>query len=165
MAGSPYVPDAKKYDPQNFERVAGEPADPDPASWGIQPDGSFLPPTSTPSVPRDVFVDWPGQLDHYDEETYALNAKAEAFYPIVVNTSHSWQCIYDWEDTRYMLHYGGGNHWKLYDITDPRNLTIVDEEQWGWGTLAQTSAPPRCSGARSSANSLPFRQARHPAIS
>ena len=59
MAGSPYVPDAKKYHPDDFERVEGEPVDPDPASWGMQSDGSFLPPASTPSVPRDVFVDWP----------------------------------------------------------------------------------------------------------
>ena len=26
MAGSPYVPDAKKYDPKDFPRVEGEPA-------------------------------------------------------------------------------------------------------------------------------------------
>ncbi len=51
MAGSPYVPTAKKYDPNDFQRVDGEPADPDPSTWGMQPDGSFLPPALTPSVP------------------------------------------------------------------------------------------------------------------
>ncbi|MFC0680578.1 LVIVD repeat-containing protein [Lysobacter korlensis] len=132
MAGSPYVPDAKKYDPKDFERVAGEPLDPDAASWGMQPDGSFLPPAETPSVPRDVFIDWPGQLPYRDPETYSLNATAEAFYPIVVNTSHSWQAIYNWEGRRYMLHYGGGNRWNVYDITDPRDLVVVAEETLPW---------------------------------
>ena len=132
MAGSPYVPDAKKYRPEDFDRVDGEPADPDPSSWGMQPDGSFLPPASTPSVPRDVFIDWPGQLPYRDPNTYSLNAKAEAFYPIVVNTSHTWQAVYNWDDRRYMLHYGGGNRWNVYDITDPRNLVVVDEETLPW---------------------------------
>ena len=132
MAGSPYVPDAKKYDPKDFQRVPGEPPDPDPATWGMQPDGTFLPPALTPSVPRDVFVDWEGQLPYPDPNTYSLNTTAEAFYPIVVNTSHSWQAIYDWDGRRYMLHYGGGNRWNVYDITDPRALVIVDEETLPW---------------------------------
>ena len=81
MAGSPYVLDAKKYRPEDFERVAGEPSDPDPASWGMQPDGTFLPPASTPSVPRDVFVDWPGQLTYRDPETYAYIPASLERYP------------------------------------------------------------------------------------
>jgi hypothetical protein len=133
MAGSPYVDDAKKYTPGDLERVDGEPPDPDPDSWGMQPDGSFLPPALTPSVPRDVFLDFDGQLPEYDQNKYVLNTTEEAFYPIVVNTSHSWQAIYDWDGVRYMLHYGGGNAWKLYDITDPRDLKIVDEETMPWG--------------------------------
>jgi hypothetical protein len=87
MAGSPYVKDAKKYDPADFQRVEGEPPDPDPSSWGMQPDGSFLAPALTPSVPRDVFVDFEGQLPEFDTEKYVLNTTEEAFYPIVVNTS------------------------------------------------------------------------------
>jgi hypothetical protein len=132
MAGSPYVPDAKKYDPNDFERVEGEPPDPDPSTWGMQPDGSFIPPALTPSVPRDVFVDFEGQLPHFDPNKYILNTTEEAFYPIIVNTSHSWQNIFDWDDRRYMLHYGGGNRWSLYDITDPRDLKVVDDETLPW---------------------------------
>lgn len=132
MAGSPYVPNAKKYDPNDFPRVEGEPADPDPSTWGMQPDGSFLPPAHTPSVPRDMFVDFPGQLPSRDTNKYVINAREEAFYPIVVNTSHTWQAIYEHDDRRYMLHYGGGNRWNVYDITDPRDLKIVDEETLPW---------------------------------
>jgi hypothetical protein len=132
MAGSPYVANARKYHPADYPRVEGEPPDPDPGTWGMQADGTFKPPALTPSVPRDVFVDWEGQLPYYDPNTYVHNAKAEAFYPIVVNTSHTWQSIYDWDGRRYMLHYGGGYSWKVYDITDPRALRIVDEETLPW---------------------------------
>jgi hypothetical protein len=132
MAGSPYVPNVKVYDPTTFPRVEGEPPDPDPSTWGMQPDGSFLPPALTPSVPRDQFVPFPGQLPEFDRNTYILNTKAEAFYPLVVNTSHTWQNIYDWDGRRYMLHYGGGNRWSVYDITDPRALTVVDDETLPW---------------------------------
>jgi hypothetical protein len=61
-----------------------------------------------------------------------LNTREEGFWPIVVNTSHTWQNIYDWDGKRYMLHYGGGNRWNVYDITDPRALTIVAEETLPW---------------------------------
>ena len=132
MAGSPYVPEAKKYRPQDFQRVPGEPADPDPSTWGMQPDGTFLPPALTPSVPRDVFVDWAGQLPEFDQNTYAVNTTQEGFWPYVTNTSHSWQAIYEMGGVRYMLHYGGGNRWNVYDITDPRDLKLVDEETLPW---------------------------------
>jgi len=132
MAGSPYVPDAKKYHPGDLERVPGEPPDPDPASWGMQPDGTFLPPALTPSVPRDIFVDWEGQLPEYDQKKYLVNTTEEGFWPYVTNTSHSWQAIYDMDGRRYMLHYGGGNRWNVYDITDPRDLQLVDEETLPW---------------------------------
>jgi hypothetical protein len=132
MAGSPYVPDAKKYHPGDLQRVPGEPADPDPSSWGMQPDGTFLPPALTPSVPRDIFVDWEGQLPEFDRNTYLVNTEQVGFWPYVTNTSHSWQHIYEMDGVRYMLHYGGGNRWNVYDITDPRDLKLVDEETLPW---------------------------------
>ncbi len=132
MAGSPYVPDAKKYHPGDLQRVPGEPADPQPGTWGMQPDGTFLPPAHTPSVPRDIFVDWEGQLPEFDRNKYLVNTREEAFYPYVTNTSHSWQHIYEIDGVRYMLHYGGGNRWNVYDITDFRDLKLVAEETLPW---------------------------------
>lgn len=133
MAGSPYVPDAKKYHPGDLQRVPGEPADPEPGTWGMQPDGTFLPPALTPSVPRDIFVDWEGQLPEFDRNLYTVNTEQVGFWPYVTNTSHSWQHIYEMDGVRYMLHYGGGNRWNVYDITDPRDLKLVDEETLPWG--------------------------------
>ena len=90
------------------------------------------PPALTPSVPRDVFVDWEGQLPGFDQNTYTVNTTQEGFWPYVTNTSHSWQAIYEMDGVRYMLHYGGGNRWNVYDITDPRDLKLVDEETLPW---------------------------------
>ncbi len=124
---NPYSRTAKKYDRSDFEFVPGEPADPDPDSWGMQPDGSFKPPAETPMIPRDIFIDWEGQLPYPDPNTYIHNTTAEAFYPWVVDTSHTWQAIYDLDGRRYMLHYNSYSPWNLYDITDPRAVRIVSQ--------------------------------------
>lgn len=125
---NPYSRTAQKYDPANpgdFQHVPGEPKDPDPASWGMQPDGTFKPPAETPMIPRDMFIDFEGQLPYPDPNTYVLNTKAEAFYPWVVDTSHTWQAIWDLDGHRYMVHYNSYMPWNVYDITDPYAVRIV----------------------------------------
>ncbi len=56
MAGSPYVPNAKKYDPKDFPRVEGEPPDPDPSTSEIPQTSGLLPSLLTGKA-FDEFVD------------------------------------------------------------------------------------------------------------
>ncbi|HTD03768.1 hypothetical protein, partial [Undibacterium sp.] len=106
----------------------GEPAEPDTASYGFDPSsGVYRHPAMTPeSVGPHPFKD---SLDYLDLNQYAKNAKAEAFYPIVVSSGHTWQTIFDMHGRRYMYDYYR-DQYQVYDITDPRKLTLVGEKHF-----------------------------------
>ena len=69
-------------------RAPGEPAHPAAGTWGYDAKtGVFKHPAQTPFMPG--LVSSPGLLDYLDQNQYALNAKAEAFYPHVVVPNHT----------------------------------------------------------------------------
>jgi hypothetical protein len=108
-------------------RAPGEPPHPSAGSWGYDATtGDFKHPAQTPFMPG--MVPSPGLLDYLDQNQYALNAKAEAFYPYVVVPNHTWQVIFDFDGRRYMYHYYR-NAYKAYDITDPRDLKVIADKE------------------------------------
>jgi len=106
--------------------LPGEPADPDPASYGIDKQtGIFKHPAMTPE--SEGPHPFPGSLNYVDLNQYAENAKMEAFYPFVVSTGHTWHATVDMNGKRYLYDYYR-NHYQVYDITDPRKVEMVGEK-------------------------------------
>jgi hypothetical protein len=116
----PYVPSP--------DRLPGEPADPDPATYGYDAKtGLYTHPAMTPETAgAHPFA---GSLDHVDLSQYAKNTKVEAYYPKVVAAGHTWQEIFDMNDRRYMFDYYR-DRYVLYDITDPRQASIIEEKSY-----------------------------------
>ncbi|MBW4656963.1 MAG: hypothetical protein KME20_28540 [Kaiparowitsia implicata GSE-PSE-MK54-09C] len=109
------------------QRAPGEPTHPDTNTWGYDvKTGAWRHPAATPFVPGPYPSS--GSLDFLDQNQYALNTKAEAYHPHVVTTNHSWQTIFDFDDRRYMYHYYR-TAYKIYDITDPRDLKVVADKK------------------------------------
>lgn len=125
--GSPFAPGAQRYDPAAYPRTPGEPPDPQPGTWGMQPDGTFKHPERTPVVDKRTWIAWPGQMTTRDTRTYAHAATLEAFHPIVVFPGQTWQAAYDVDGRRYLfVHFFAGQH-KILDITDPHAVAVVKE--------------------------------------
>ena len=105
--------------------------------YGIDPKtGKFAHPRATPlaiSPPN-----FEGQLDYWDQNSYAKNVEVLGVYPKIVSPFHSWQNIIDWGDNRYMYVYGLGRNLKVYDITDPRNAKLVHEKGSTWSGKGQS---------------------------
>ncbi|GAB3627096.1 hypothetical protein PTE30175_03985 [Pandoraea terrae] len=124
----PPLPTNMMQAPPPAERVPGEPADPDPSTWGMDATtGVFRHPGATPetSGPHP----FKGSLNYLDLNQYAKNTKVEAFYPVLVSSGHTWQTIFDLDGHRYMYDYYR-DHFQVYDITDPRKLTMVGERRF-----------------------------------
>lgn len=123
------VPEEKPTDATErfVQRAPGEPTHPDPKSWGYDAKTkTWTHPVSTPFVPGA----YPsaGSLEFLDQNQYALNTKVEAYFPEVVTTNHSWQAVFDLDSRRYMVHYYR-TAYAIYDITDPRKLTVIAKKR------------------------------------
>ena len=91
--------------------------------YGIdQHTGEFRHPRATPMVTDPPSFD--GQLDHWDQNSYAKNVEVLSFVPQIVSPFHVWQNIVDFGDRRIMYSYSGRNL-GIFDITDPRNVETL----------------------------------------
>lgn len=122
----PYIKawDALTYDKKPPRPVPG-------VDYGIDPQtGKFVAPKSTPMV-NDA-PNFPGQLDYWDQKSYAKNMEVIAFYPQLASPHHSWQNIVDFGKHRYMYVYDRGTL-RIFDITDPRKgkLLLTKGPTWG----------------------------------
>jgi hypothetical protein len=91
--------------------------------YGMDPaTGRFNHPRATPLV-REA-PNFPGQLDYWDQRSYAKNVDLLSFTGFVVSAGHTWQTIADFGSRRYMyVHYAAGM--ALFDITDPRKPRLA----------------------------------------
>ena len=91
--------------------------------YGMDPKtGVFQHPRATPMVIDPP--NFPGQLDYWDQRSYAKNVEVLGVYPKISSPFHSWQNIVDWGDRRIMYVYGAENL-KIWDITDPRAAKLL----------------------------------------
>jgi len=113
------------------KRSPGEPAHPAPASYGYDAvSGSFKHPAEAPAIPGTR--PFKGSLDYLDQNQYLMNTKVEAYQAeMLVSPYHSWQTTLDLDGRRYMIHHEK-NVYKVYDITDPREIKVIASKNWGW---------------------------------
>ena len=83
--------------------------------------GKFSHPKATPLVTD--FPNFKGQLDYWDQKSYAKNVEVIGVYEDIASPFHSWQNIVDFGDKRYMYVYGSRNL-RIFDITDARKRRI-----------------------------------------
>ena len=98
--------------------------------YGMNPDGSFRHPVATP-LTNDAPA-FPGQLDHWDQNSYAKNVKVIAFYPAVTSPWHAWANIVDFGGKRY-LYAHDRDYLRILDVTDPRKAKTVWSKGGVWG--------------------------------
>ena len=98
--------------------------------------GKFAHPRATPLAVSPP--NFEGQLDYWDQNSYAKNVEVLGVYPKIVSPFHSWQNIIDWGDNRYMYVYGLGRNLKIYDITDPRSAKLVLQKGSTWSGKGQS---------------------------
>ncbi|GKU79991.1 copper amine oxidase N-terminal domain-containing protein [Paenibacillus sp. L3-i20] len=116
-AGEPYPVD------EDHKRLPGEPAEPDPSSWGYNKEtGVFTHPSVMPENEGPQPFD--GSLPYLDMNQYIKNMKVEAFYPFVAGYGHSWQTSFDLDGRRYMYDYET-NQYNLFDITDVKDVKHI----------------------------------------
>ncbi len=103
----------------------------DPSSYGIDPQtGQFKHPAAAPYTdgPRPV----KGSLDYLEDKQYLSNMTIEGHWPIVLNPGVSHQFFADMNGRRYLYHYYR-SRMNVYDITQPRELTVILEKQFERG--------------------------------
>lgn len=108
-----------------------KPQDPDPGSYGMSPKtGQFIHPKETYHAyePKP----FKGMLDYWDDKTYSKNMKVEAYYPITVEPFHTWQNIVDFDGRRYLYQYVRRDL-KIFDITNPKDMTLLYTRGQDWG--------------------------------
>ena len=106
------------------------PADPVPGvDYGMNSDGSFRHPAST-RLTTDV-PGFPGQLDGWDQNSYAKNVEVVAFYPAVTSPWHAWANVVDFDGRRY-LYTHDRDYLRILDVTDPRQAKIVWSKGGVW---------------------------------
>lgn len=120
-----------KEDLSEPKRVPGEPAHVSEPDYGLDPKtGKFRHPAEVPAIPGTR--PFKGSLDYLDQNTYLHNTKVEAYQAeMLVSPYHSWQTTLDMDGRRYMIHHEK-NVYKVYDITDPREIKVVASKNWGW---------------------------------
>ena len=97
--------------------------------YGMNPDGSFRHPVAT-RLTNDP-PPFPGQLDHWDQNSYAKNVKVIAFYPTVTSPWHAWANVVDFSGRRY-LYTHDRDYLRILDVTDPRKAKIVWSKGGVW---------------------------------
>ncbi len=99
------------------------------ADYGMNPDGSFRHPVATPlTTDAPSFL---GQLDHWDQNSYAKNVKVIAFYPAVTSPWHAWASVADFGGRRY-LYTHDRDYLRILDVTDPRKAKTVWSQGGVW---------------------------------
>ena len=107
------------------------PAAPLPGSYGFdRSTGRFKHPSATPDS-HDPHP-FPGILDYWDRNDYAMNMTVEAYYPITVEPFHTWQNIVDFDGRRYLYQYVRRDL-KIMDITDPKRVEVLLTRGHTWG--------------------------------
>ncbi len=125
--------------------------------YGMNPKtGEFSHPVATPLVTD--FPNFEGQLDYWDQDSYAKNVEVLAVYKDIASPFHMWQNIVDWGDKRYMYVYGMTNL-KVFDITDPANAQLVHSKGSSWSGQGQSEpVNPFAAGDRFGAASIQWNQ-------
>jgi hypothetical protein len=122
----------------------GRPAAVDPGSYGMQLDDSFRHPHATP-VDEENPHPFPGRAEAYDTASYASGIRVEASYEgadFTPGPFHTWQNIVDFKGRRYLFQYDRSDG-RVYDITDVRNLKVVqklgrEDIEAPWGVNKET---------------------------
>ncbi len=110
--------------------VPNIPLAPDPASYGMDAiTGGFQHPATTPHQHEAQPFD--GELEIWDTNEYIDNMTIEAYYPDTVEPFHTWQNIVDFDGRRYLYQYVRRDM-KIFDITDPKAVTLVQEKGHPW---------------------------------
>ncbi|MCC7320432.1 MAG: hypothetical protein IT542_05565 [Rubellimicrobium sp.] len=73
-----------------------------------------------------------GQLEGWDQNTYASNVEEIAFYPHVTSPWHAWIDVADFDGRRYM-YFHDRDYMRVLDVTDPAQATEVYSEGGVWG--------------------------------
>ena len=107
------------------------PAPPVPGvDYGMDPaTGAFRHPGATPLTTQAP--PFPGQLDHWDQNSYAKNVEVVAFYPAVTSPWHAGASIVDFGGKRY-LYTHDRDYLRIMDVTDPRKAKIVWSQGGVW---------------------------------
>ncbi|MEL4179304.1 LVIVD repeat-containing protein [Roseateles sp. PN1] len=129
-----------KEDREEPKAIAGQPARPDAASFGLDPvTGVYKHPAETPSIGGTH--PFKGSLDHLDLNQYQLNTKVEGQHPEMLGSPyHSWQTTVDMNGHRYMVVHEK-SFYKVFDITDPRKVELIANKKWGWGSSEHPFGP------------------------
>jgi hypothetical protein len=118
----------------------------DIGAYGMQLDGSFRHPHSTPVDEENPHA-FPGRRETYDTQSYVSNMKVEAAYEgkeFTPDPFHTWQNIVDFKGRRYLFQYDRSDA-RVYDITDVRRVTVVeslsrDDVKVDWGVNKENFA-------------------------
>ena len=99
---------------------------PDDYGWD-EKSMTFVHPQQTSFVagPRPVA----GSLDYLEDAQYIDNMTLLAHWPTVVRLTHTWQNVFEMDGRRYMFHYYR-QALNVYDITDPRERTLLMEKRY-----------------------------------
>ena len=92
--------------------------------------GRFIHPRATPLTENAPA--FPGQLEHWDQNSYAKNVSVIAFYPRVTSPWHAWPDVADFGGRRY-LYLHDRDYLRILDVTDPRKAKIVHSRGGVWG--------------------------------
>ncbi len=106
-------------------RGTNEPEHVDESNYGIDSMGVFHHPAAAPYFVGERPVK--GSLTYPEDREYIHNMTVEGRWPKLVIPGVSFQNIVDMDGRRYMFHYYR-NRVNVYDITDPKNLTILTEK-------------------------------------
>ena len=104
---------------------------PNLASYGMDiVTGRFRHPLATPHQHEPQPFD--GELEDWDTNEYIDNMTVEAYYPDTVEPFHTWQNIVDFDGQRYLYQYVRRDM-KIFNITDPKDVSVVREKGHPWG--------------------------------
>lgn len=108
------------------------PAEPVPGiDYGMDAStGTFKHPVATPL--NDNAPAFPGQLETWDQETYAKNVDVIGFYPNITSPWHAWAEVADFDGKRY-LYTHDRDYMRVMDITDPAKAVVVYSKGGVWG--------------------------------
>ena len=107
------------------------PGEPVPGvDYGMDPaTGLFKHPVATPL--NEGAPGFPGQLEAWDQQTYAKNVTEIAFYPHVTSPWHAWVDVADMGGRRY-LYAHDRDYMRVLDITDPAKAVEVYSKGGVW---------------------------------